>query len=221
MISPRLKVLAVLAVLFVVTALAAVVVLVRGTTHPIIWSLAAGILSSLSAAMIVYVISRVIAIDDWPQRSTADDAHHPGLIRAMPKHSRTAKEWFEFLVTARSEFYIAGHSLGRWCSASNQDEFKSHVRRILDSKGRVILVMLDPSSPQIQRLKQATSVDYTDRIHTSLRVLAELCAELEPSASARLTISALTDDMVLPYRSGATRSVSLPPLTWAARTATR
>ena len=32
--------------------------------------------------------------------------------------------------------------------ASNQDEFKSHVRRILDSKGGVTLLMLDPSSPQ-------------------------------------------------------------------------
>jgi hypothetical protein len=199
MVSPRVKVIAALAVLFIVTALVAVVVLVRGTTHPIIWSLAAGVLSSLSAAMILYVISRVIAVDNWPPRSTSDDAYHPGLMRAMPKHSRTAREWFEFLLTARSEFYIAGHSLGRWCYASNQDEFKSHVRRILESKGRVTLVMLDATSPEIERLRQATSVDYTDRIDTSLRVLAELCVELEPSALGRLTISALPGGMMLPY----------------------
>lgn len=199
----RLIWIAVLGVLFVLTASVAVVVLVRETSHPVTWTLAVGILSSLATviigAMITYVIRTVGAAGGEASRSASDDAYHSGLVRAMPKHSRTAREWFEFLLTARSEFYIAGHSLGRWCYASNQDEFKSHVRRILDSKGRVTLVMLGPTSPQIQRLKQATSVDYTDRIHTSLRVLAELCAELEPSALDRLTISALTDDMMLPY----------------------
>lgn len=186
-------------VLFVVTALVAIVLLVRGATHPLSWTLAVGVLSSLVAAMVIYVIRIVVAVGDRPPPSTASDAYHPGLIRATPKHSRTAKEWFDFLVTARSEFFIAGHSLGRWCSASNEDEFKSHVRRILGNKGRVILVMLGPSSPQIQRLLDATSADYTDKIHTSLRVLAELRAGLEPSALDQLTISALEDDLMLPY----------------------
>jgi hypothetical protein len=103
------------------------------------------------------------------------------------------------LQTAKTEFYVAGHSLGKWCSASNSPEFMSHVRRILDSDGRVILVMLDPLSPQIRRLQLATSVDYTRRIDTSLGVLADLTAGLTATARSRLTIAVLEDHMTLPY----------------------
>jgi hypothetical protein len=84
-------------------------------------------------------------------------------------------------------------------SASTRDQFMSHLRRILDSGGRVTLVLLDPSSPQIVRLQRATSVDYTGRIHASLNVLGELRAELQPAPRDRLRVTALTDHLMLPY----------------------
>lgn len=193
----RFVAIAVFSLLFVVTGVVAVALLSKGTAGPPGSALAIGTFSSLAAAMIVNATRVVVAVRSQP---SPNHEFLPGLIRIRPKHTVTTRQWMEILQTAKSEFYIAGHSLGKWCSASNCDEFKGHIKRILDSKkGRVTLVMLDPSSPQVVRLQQATSVDYTGKIHTSLRVLADLYAELHTSARSRLTISVLKDHPALPY----------------------
>src|SRR5262249_22808352 len=59
--------------------------------------------------------------------------------------------------------------------------------------------MLDPKSPQLARLHQATSVDYTGRIETSLHVLADLCSALDEASRGRLRLSMLGDPVTLPY----------------------
>jgi hypothetical protein len=187
---------AVPALLAIITAFFAIALLDHGTGEPLGTTLAVGTVSSLIATVITSVIRVVTAVRG---REPSRISHLPGLVRVTPKNALTADEWLHFLQTAKTEFYVAGHSLGKWCSATNRDDFKSHVRRILEHKGRVTLVMLDPTSPQIDRLQRATSVDYTSRIDTSLRVLAELCGELQAPARDRLTIAVLKDHPTLSY----------------------
>jgi hypothetical protein len=192
----RYVTIAVPALLAIITAIFAVALLDHGTGEPLGTTLAVGTVSSLVATAIVNVVRTVTAVRS---RDPSSVSHLPGLVRVRPKNALTAEEWLQFLQTAKTEFYVAGHSLGKWCGATNRDDFKSHVRRILDHNGRVTLVMLDPTSSQIGRLQRATSVDYTTRIHTSLQVLADLCTELQPAARERLTISVLKDHPTLSY----------------------
>lgn len=184
------------ALLFVVTGVVFLALLDHGTAEPLGSTLAIGTLSSLVATMIAFAVGVVGAVRSEPSTGAV---HFTGLVRVTSKSALTSNEWLQFLQTAKSEFYVAGHSLGKWCSASNREEFKNHLRRILASNGRVTLVMLDPTSPQIARLQLATSVDYTSRIHTSLHVLADLYDELQPAARERLKISVLKDHLTLPY----------------------
>lgn len=191
----RLLSVAVFALLFIITGVIAVAVLTRGTHQPLGTALAIGTLGSLLASLILSG-ARVVA--SVQSRETPTDQHIPGRVGARAKHSITGDEWLDLLRKANTEFYVAGHSLGKWCSESNRDDFKSHVRRVLE-KGRVTLVMLDPGSAQIERLKRAVSVDYTGRINTSLAVLGELWAELPPASRSRLRVAVLTDHLTLPY----------------------
>jgi hypothetical protein len=192
----RFIAIAVPALLFIVAAIVAVAVLAKGTHEPLGPTIAAGTLAALVATMIVSAIRTVAAVRVQP---SPNEWQLAGITGLSPKHAITANEWLKLLKHATTEFYVAGHSLGRWCSASNREEFKHQVKRIVDGGGQVTLLMLDPSSPQIDRLQQATSVDYTSRIHTSLGVLAELCAELQPPSRDRLRISVLKDPLTLPY----------------------
>src|SRR5207248_2449097 len=102
------------------------------------------------------IASAVRVVGAMRSEPTTGAVHFTGLVRVTSKSALTSNEWLQFLQTAKSEFYVAGHSLGKWCSASNREDFKNHLRRILDSNGRVTLVMLDPASPQIARLQLAT-----------------------------------------------------------------
>ena len=191
----RLRSAAVFALLFVITGVVAVAVLTRGGHEPLGTTLAIGTLGSLLASLIVSGW-RVVA--NVQSRDAPQGAHIPGLVGARAKHLFKADDWLDLLRKANTEFYVAGHSLGKWCSETNREDFKSHVRRVLE-RGRVTLVMLDPGSAQIERLKRAVSVDYTGRINASLAVLGELWAELPPESRSRLRVAVLTDDLTLPY----------------------
>jgi hypothetical protein len=146
--------------------------------------------------MLANLIRVVVAVRE-PAPVSGPDLE--GLLGARAKNALGSSDWLQLLKDADKEFYIAGHSLGKWCSPTNREQFKSHITRILTSEGRVTLVMLDPGSPQLDRLQRATSVDYRDRIQTSLVVLGELAARLPDDQRRRLTISALGDDLALPY----------------------
>lgn len=191
----RLRSAAVFALLFIITGVVAVAVLTRGSHEPLGTTVAIGTLGSLLASLIVSGWRVVASVQP---DNTSPDTQMPGLVGARAKHSITADEWLDLLRKANTEFYVAGHSLGKWCSETNRDDFKSHVRRVLE-RGRVTLVMLDPASAQIERLKRAVSVDYTGRINTSLAVLGELWAELPQASRPRLRVTMLTDHLTLPY----------------------
>ncbi len=191
----RLLSAAVFALLFIITGVVAVAVLTRGVHEPLGTTLAIGTLGSLLASLIV---SGWRVVSSVQPREPPTDPHIPGLVSARAKDSIKADEWLDLLRKANTEFYIAGHSLGKWCSGSNREDFKSHVRRVLE-RGRVTLVMLDPSSAQIEHLKRAVSVDYTGRIKMSLAVLGELWAELPATSQSRLRVAVLTDHLTLPY----------------------
>ncbi len=193
----RLVAIVVPSLLCVIAAVTALAVLGHGTGSPLGSTLAVGVLSSLLATVIVSAVRVVVVVRS---ESPSPDALIPaGLVRIKPKKDLTTQEWLQLLQTAKDEFYIAGHSLGRWCAPSTRDEFVDHVRRILDSKGRVTLVMLDPTSQQINRLQQATAVDYTSRIKTSFSVLRELAEQLHPDSLERLKVAVLNDHQALPY----------------------
>lgn len=108
-------------------------------------------------------------------------------------------EWFAILEEAKSEFYVAGHTMGKWCDRSRKDIFLSQLRRILATGGNVTLVMLGPRSPQLPILKQATGKDYSARIADTASVLDELAASLAPEHRAGLRVKKLEDEGAIPY----------------------
>lgn len=109
------------------------------------------------------------------------------------------EEWFEILREAKSEFFVAGHTMGKWCDRSRKDGFVSHVRRILADEGTVTLVMLDPESPQLPILKRATGTDYSARIAESVAILDEFRSTLDPAHNARLKVTQIKGDGAIPY----------------------
>jgi hypothetical protein len=120
--------------------------------------------------------------------------------RKVPQKAEiSSNEWFKVLTEARQEFYIAGHSMGRWCSKSNKARFFSELRRLLGERGEVTLVMLGARSPQLEPLKKATGRDYLSRIRESRRVLLELESSLDEGERTRLRIRMLEDHVLLPY----------------------
>ena len=122
----RLITIAVPAVLFVVTAaFIAALLLGHNTSEPLGSALAIGTLSSLVATLIVSLVRVVTAAQADTLASTAGFL---GLLRISRKSDFSTDDWLQLLRNAKTEFYVAGHSLGKWCSASHRDEFKSHWR---------------------------------------------------------------------------------------------
>lgn len=109
------------------------------------------------------------------------------------------EEWFAFLEMAQKEFYVVGHTMGKWCDPSRKGAFVSQIRRLLAAKGRVTLVMLGPQSPQVAILRGATGKDYSRRIADTDAVLRELESSLVPAHKRRLRVSRLEDDSAIPY----------------------
>ena len=168
------------------------------TRHNTLGSLiATAVLGSLIAAAIISAGAAVLAASS--PAISRPDGQLDGLLRITTKGAVGSEKWLTLLHNAKHEFFIAGHSLGRWCSASNEDTFTSNVTRILSAGGAVTLVFLAPGSPQLDRLHKACSTDYTERIRVSLQVLANLKARLSPEQLTRLTISVLNDHEALPY----------------------
>lgn len=159
------------------------------------------VVAGLLTAVILGVLNRAAVDRARPVGGREEPgltAHRlPGLIEVRPKNSFAGHEWLELLRTAEHEFYIAGHSLGEWCSETNRRHFVGNIRRLVSGGGRVTLVTLDIHSNQLARLPGAD--EYKRKIRLSLGVLGQLHAELDAPARARLTISALKDHPGLPY----------------------
>jgi hypothetical protein len=160
---------------------------------------ALGVFSALIAAGLSSAIGSVIT--SRPRASTSADGplKLPGLIRLSAKNSLSSDEWLRVLTRAKHEFYIAGHTLGKWCSPTHRDTFETNITRILKRSGSVRLVLLDLDCPQLERLKQATGTDYSDRVRQSMQVLHAFVDRLSTDQRARLTISILKAHMELPY----------------------
>ncbi len=123
----------------------------------------------------------------------------PGLVRIAPKSSIAAEEWMGLIAEAQEEFFLAGHSLGKWCGESHREEFLEHIVRILTVDGRVKLLTLGPGSSHLKRLKLATDTDYTKRVTESHEFLRGLLARLTLEQRRRPTISVLPEHASLPY----------------------
>lgn len=123
----------------------------------------------------------------------------PGhLVELRPKCALTRAEWLDVITGARSEVYIAGHSLGKWCEEEHRARFITELARILHH-GKVTLVILHPDSQQLPRLQTATGTDYSERVRKSLDVLKRFVSRLPAEHRARLKISLLKDPLALPY----------------------
>lgn len=133
-----------------------------------------------------------------PQASTPR-VSIPGLIRVLPKTDVTPGEWWKLMDEADHEFFLAGHSLGKWCGGTHGERFGEDIIRILTKHGKVTLLTLGTGSPQLQRLKQATGRDYTKAVEESRNFLHELLTKLDVDQRARLVISVLPEHASLPY----------------------
>jgi hypothetical protein len=160
---------------------------------------AVGIFTGLIAIGISSAIGSVFASRPRSASSPDGPLQLPGLIRLSPKSSLSSDEWLQVLTQAKHEFYVAGHTLGKWCSATHREVFESNIARILKRSGSVRLVLLDLDSPQLERLKRATGTDYSDRVRQSTQVLEVFVGRLSADERSRLTISILKDHMALPY----------------------
>lgn len=133
---------------------------------------------------------------------SATDNNAPELVgarRVFAKSDLDAEDWFAIPRSASSEFYVVGHTLGRWCSASNREELITQLSRILGRGGRVTLVLLGIDSPPLHRLMLATGVDYTDRVRESMTVLDQFRETLPAEQRRRLTVAVLRDHEAIPY----------------------
>jgi hypothetical protein len=134
---------------------------------------------------------------DSPQ--TTPHVSIPGLIRVLPKTDVTPGEWWSLMGEAEHEFFLAGHSLGKWCGGTHGERFEEHIIRILRKHGRVTLLTLGPGSPQLKRLKQATGRDYTKAVEESRDFLRKLLGSLDADQKTRLVVSVLPEHAALPY----------------------
>lgn len=131
-----------------------------------------------------------------PPLPTSSDRDH--LVRLRPKSALKSPEWMKVLTDARSELYIAGHSLGTWCDTDNRERFTTELARIL-RHGTVTLVILHPESQALARLYEATSTNYSANVRHSLQILKGFLRRLPPEHRPRLRITLLEDPLSLPY----------------------
>lgn len=153
------------------------------------------VLGSMMAAAVIGLLHTIRRRTTDQQRPAADSASQP----PRRKCEFGFEEWFEILREAKSEFYVAGHTMGKWCDRSRKDGFVNHVRRILADEGTVTLVMLDPESPQLPILKKATGTDYRARIAESVAILDDFRSTLDPAHNARLKVTQIKGDGAIPY----------------------
>jgi hypothetical protein len=168
-------------------------------------TLSVGIVASIGAVALVG-LGRVIArvtdpMSNAPTVPTMAGGEGPGEARKVSRRKCDLEfeEWFALLEEAEREFYVAGHTMGKWCDPSRKEAFVSQLRRLLAGGGKVTLVMLGPGSPQVPILRDATGKDYSGRIADTGAVLAELEASLGPGHRTRLTVRRLEDDGAIPY----------------------
>jgi hypothetical protein len=130
-----------------------------------------------------------------PLPASSDRDH---LVPLRPKSALKSPEWIKVLTDARSELYIAGHSLGTWCDTDNRERFTTELARIL-RHGTVTLVILHPESQALARLYEATSTNYSANVRHSLQILKDFIRRLPPEHRPRLRITLLEDPLSLPY----------------------
>jgi hypothetical protein len=162
-----------------------------------------GIVGSLGATALVAllgVIWRLTNIRSVPSPRTTGTAGDGEQVRtSRRKCDLEFEEWFAFLEEADREFYVAGHTMGKWCDPSRKDAFVSQLRRILAAGGKVTLVMLGPGSPQVPILREATGKDYSGRIADTGAVLDELEFLVDPTHRTGLRVRRLEDEGAIPY----------------------
>jgi hypothetical protein len=140
----------------------------------------------------------VLALRRHPAATLTAPGEGDQLVGLRPKSALTRTEWLDVLTSAASEFYIAGHSLGKWCDKDHHELFMTELARILH-QGTVTLILLHPESRQLPRLKKATRTDYSANLKRSLQLLEGFIGQLPVAHRARLTVSLLNDPLALPY----------------------
>lgn len=130
----------VFSVLVVFGALVLFVILSGRELPGLSYGLTVGIVGSAAASAYLTGLSHIFG---WP---TSRSGHLKGLRRIAEKNALERADWFSLLTEAKREFYVAGHSMGLWCSPSNREEFVEELRRIVRGGGTVTLVMLGPKS---------------------------------------------------------------------------
>jgi hypothetical protein len=162
-----------------------------------------GIVGSLCAAAFVALLGVMWRIADTSSvpspRPTGAAGDGEQVRTSRRKCDLEFEEWFAFLEDADHEFYVVGHTMGKWCDPSRKDTFVAQLRRILAAGGKVTLVMLGPGSPQVPILREATGKDYSGRIADTGAVLDELESLIDPTHKTGLRVRRLEDESAIPY----------------------
>lgn len=157
-----------------------------------------GIVISVAGALVVALFGTIRSLTEpvGPSTAAAPDISAESSRR---KCDLEFEEWFAFLEEAEEEFYVAGHTMGKWCDPSRRGVFVAQIRRLLAAGGTVTLVMLGPDSPQVPILFDATGKNYSGRIADTSAVLTELRGSLDSVHRARLRVKQLDDHGAIPY----------------------
>jgi hypothetical protein len=159
---------------------------------------AIGVFATMLGAGVLGLLAFALGGARRPSDTTAQISI-PGLLRVLPKTDVTVEQWWSLMDEARHEFFLAGHSLGKWCGGTHAELFESNIIRILKGRGTVTLLTLAPGSPHLPRLQRATGRDYTKAVEESREFLRNLLSRLDAEHRQGLGIWVLPDHATLPY----------------------
>jgi len=158
-----------------------------------------GIVIAVAGGLVVALLGAIRSLTEPVGPAAGSTSPNVSAEGSRRKCDLEFEEWFAFLEEAEKEFYVAGHTMGKWCDPSRRGAFVARIRRLLAADGTVTLVMLGPDSPQVPILFAATGKNYSGRIADTSAVLTELRGSLDPAQRARLRVKQLDDHGAIPY----------------------
>lgn len=190
---------------------------VLATTEPskVPFIVAIGVVGSLAASVIAFLVNYLVVGDTAGRVTRAADAldigiehlasatdllaqtHATGVRAVKAKADYDATEWRALLTGAHERFFVVGHALDKWCRQDIRDSFILTLRRLACERKDVWLVTLplDGRSHEDPR----RGVSYAHRITITLQVLAQIYTDLPADRRQYLQVRTLRENVPMPY----------------------
>lgn len=128
-------------------------------TNESIKSLLLGIISSIVASLIFYSFSEVVfdsrhkEIEELQSiTNTLEGLQTKGILSIRGRNEFEQDFWISLLLETNDKLVLAGRTLNRWLEGSMQAQFERNLKRILQNKGDVTLIIYknlsDPTAEQ-------------------------------------------------------------------------